>query len=693
MKLGIKQKTLLVLVSVVVLTAVLHALLAWYFTKRQNELAAFAQLDRELHAWENDLSDCVLDMKARALMTVGDETVLSQIVEQVRLERRLRESVRQADVAHLTRALGDVKSVSLGRLQLALRTGGFSSIAVRTRGILSHYVSSSEVGMAVPRPGSNQGPYPWVGTYVDDERQVATASWPAWREVQRPALGGSATREPSQPTLSVAITGPDATVLDLAVPVQGVLEDVPVSGGNRLGTELVGDAGIPRDAMHASPTDTGERRQTVAVMVFRKVLDRSALQLVARHTGGWPALFSPDGRRGQQIVDLGVNPRELLDLTQQAHPGAANVYLGSVVTTQGPGYVGVRRWDFEGTPYLILALAVSRRGARENITQTVSAILIASAGMLFLSLVVGTLAIGRFLEPIVALAAAVKERTTARGAVDRSLMPSPNVFERLHTIDTHAPGEVADLVHGFNTLLRALARELALRLDERVAERTRIARELHDTLLQSFHGVLYRFQAAKNMLPGHPAEAKQVLAHGMDAAIQAITEGRDAVRALRASATVEHDLADALSALGAELVQAYEEAEPAPRVVINVEGHSRVLHPIVRHETYRVAAEALRNAFRHARALRIDVEIRYGDHEFQLVVRDDGRGIDPQTLDSLPDGHWGLTGMRERAESIAGTLRVWSAVGTGTEIDLTIPGSRAYALPDRVSEAGRDSVG
>jgi signal transduction histidine kinase len=263
----------------------------------------------------------------------------------------------------------------------------------------------------------------------------------------------------------------------------------------------------------------------------------------------------------------------------------------------------------------------------------------------------------------------------------------------LQLIDTHAPGEVGDLVHGFNTLVRELARELELRFDERVNERTRIARELHDTLLQSFHGVLYRFQAARNMLPGRPAEAKQMLARGMEAAIQAVTEGRDAVHALRASTAVAHDLADALGAFGAELVQAHEGAETAPRVAINEEGHSRELHPIVRHEIYRVAAEALRNAFRHARAQHIDVDIRYGHQEFQLLVRDDGRGIDPETLDTLPDGHWGLTGMRERAESIAGNLRVWSALGSGTEIDLTIPSSRAYAKFHQGSGSGRESVG
>jgi signal transduction histidine kinase len=277
-----------------------------------------------------------------------------------------------------------------------------------------------------------------------------------------------------------------------------------------------------------------------------------------------------------------------------------------------------------------------RMSTRRNMAPPITVILAASAGILIVSLLGGTLAIGRVLDP---------------------------------------------MVHEFDVLRRELAREFELRLDERVSERTRIARELHDTVLQSFHGVLYRFQAAKNLLPGRAAEARQVLVRGLDDAANAIAEGRDALHALRASTVVSNNLAEVLGALGGELARVHEDARPSPDVGINVEGHSRDLHPIVHYETYRVAAEALRNAFQHAQAQHIDVDIRYGGHHFQVLVRDDGRGIDPERLDAQPDGHWGLTGMRERAESIGGTLRVWSAVDAGTEIELTVPARRAYANP------------
>jgi signal transduction histidine kinase len=112
---------------------------------------------------------------------------------------------------------------------------------------------------------------------------------------------------------------------------------------------------------------------------------------------------------------------------------------------------------------------------------------------------------------------------------------------------------------------------------------------------------------------------------------------------------------------------------------VAVQGTSRDLHPILRDDIYRIAGEALRNSFRHAHARRIEVEITYGDRQFRLQVRDDGTGMDAPALADDRRGHFGLSGMRERAELVGGRLEVWSEVGAGTEIDLTIPATKAYA--------------
>jgi signal transduction histidine kinase/ligand-binding sensor domain-containing protein len=229
--------------------------------------------------------------------------------------------------------------------------------------------------------------------------------------------------------------------------------------------------------------------------------------------------------------------------------------------------------------------------------------------------------------------------------------------------------------------VRQLQHQFAIGLEARVNERTRIARELHDTLLQSFQGLILRFQAATNLLPERPVEAKQRFESAIDQAAQAVTEGRDAVQGLRSSTVETNDLAMAISALREEL-QADGTIADSTLFRMAVEGTPRNLHPILRDEVYRIAGETLRNAFRHAQARQIEVEIHYDAREFRLRVRDDGKGIDPEILGEHPrPGHFGLHGMRERAKIVGGQLDVWSELDSGTEVELRIPASRAYATP------------
>ena len=227
--------------------------------------------------------------------------------------------------------------------------------------------------------------------------------------------------------------------------------------------------------------------------------------------------------------------------------------------------------------------------------------------------------------------------------------------------------------------LRQLAQQFNMRLEERVNERTRIARDLHDTLLQSFQGLMFRLQAVRDVLPGRaPAEAIEALDIALERGDKAIAEGRDTVADLRQPVMGDSDIAQALTTLGEELAaQSGNGAAPCVRVL--VEGKQRELNPILRDEIYRIAREALRNAFRHARAQKIEAEITYGDSQFLLHVRDDGSGIDLEVANQgARAGHWGLPGMRERAKSFGGKVEVWSERGAGTEIELSVPGAIAY---------------
>jgi signal transduction histidine kinase len=216
-------------------------------------------------------------------------------------------------------------------------------------------------------------------------------------------------------------------------------------------------------------------------------------------------------------------------------------------------------------------------------------------------------------------------------------------------------------------------------LEARLGERTRIARELHDTLLQSLHGLMFRFQAARNMLPGRPEQAMQDLDGAIARTEQAIAESRGAIRDLRSEPVAQSDLAELLMAMRQELAT-FEDANcdgPVFRVI--VEGERRRLSPILQAEVYGIARELLRNAFQHASAHRIEAEIRYEDHLFRLRVRDDGKGMDPKVLEAGGrTGHWGLAGVRERAQKLGVRLDFWSEAGAGTEVQLTVPAAVAY---------------
>jgi signal transduction histidine kinase/ligand-binding sensor domain-containing protein len=225
--------------------------------------------------------------------------------------------------------------------------------------------------------------------------------------------------------------------------------------------------------------------------------------------------------------------------------------------------------------------------------------------------------------------------------------------------------------------LKQLSSQFNMRIEERVGERTRIARELHDTLLQSFQGLMLRLQVVNELLP--EGKAKVHLEQTLKRADQAISEGRSAVYDLRSSTMTENDLAQAVRALGDELA-----AQDEAAFRLTVEGQPRDMHPLVRDELYRITREALRNAFSHARARQIEVEITYAEQLFRLRIRDDGLGIAQEFLGQGRPGHYGMTGMRERAKQIGAKLSIWSRAGAGTEIELSIPAPNAYdKLPKR----------
>lgn len=227
-------------------------------------------------------------------------------------------------------------------------------------------------------------------------------------------------------------------------------------------------------------------------------------------------------------------------------------------------------------------------------------------------------------------------------------------------------------------LNQQLQESLEQRLEDRIQERTRLARELHDSLLQGFQGMIFRLEAVRGLLPVQAEEAALQLDVAIERGVAAVNEGRRTVGELRVPGPSGNDLARALVDLGHEFEPLNDPNVP-PDYRVLVQGREAALEPTVRDEAYRIAREAVRNAFRHARAKLVEVEVVFGERSFKVRVRDNGVGLDSTVLEQgHRKGHWGLPGMRERALGFGGELQVWSQRDAGTEIELTIAGRIAY---------------
>jgi signal transduction histidine kinase/ligand-binding sensor domain-containing protein len=220
--------------------------------------------------------------------------------------------------------------------------------------------------------------------------------------------------------------------------------------------------------------------------------------------------------------------------------------------------------------------------------------------------------------------------------------------------------------------MSALAAQMNMRFEERLAERTRIAQELHDTLLQGFMSASMQLHVADDRLPAD-SPAKPLLGRVLQLMGRVIDEGRNTVRGLRSSDIVRQNLEEEFSRIQKDLAIS---TQCEFRVI--VEGAPRQMRPVIHDEVYYIGREALANAFRHSGATEVVVEIEYTTSHLRILVRDNGCGVDPQILNSGREGHWGLSGMRERAERIGGKLKVLSMASAGTEIHLSIPSRLAF---------------
>ena len=224
----------------------------------------------------------------------------------------------------------------------------------------------------------------------------------------------------------------------------------------------------------------------------------------------------------------------------------------------------------------------------------------------------------------------------------------------------------------YRVWLYQVTKKLNLRFKERLAERTRVAQELHDTLLQGVLSASMQLHVAVDQMP-EDSPQRPALQRVLQLMGQVVDEGRNTLRGLRSTVEDARDLQSSLSRIPQEFGN-----EQGIDFRVIVEGSPLALRPTIRDDVYSIGREALVNAFRHSQANNIDVELEYAPSQLRVLVRDDGCGIDPQVLRSGRDGHWGLSGMRERAKRIGAKLRVLSRTQGGTEIELCVPSDIAF---------------
>ena len=222
--------------------------------------------------------------------------------------------------------------------------------------------------------------------------------------------------------------------------------------------------------------------------------------------------------------------------------------------------------------------------------------------------------------------------------------------------------------------------QLRERFEERLSERTRIAQELHDSLIQDVMGISLQIEVTDELLPAD-FPAKQPLARALGLCKSALDAGRRALNDLRTASLTAADLVKSFSQLTNELTR-----EAGTKIDVIVEGRERPLNAVTGNDVLQIGRQAIANALQHSHAKKIHVLLSYGDRLLQLRVQDNGCGISGETLNLGRPGHYGIAGMKERAERLGGSISIRSRVGKGTEVTLTVPGQSLYRDDTRRSD-------
>lgn len=455
MKHGIKFHVVGVVVSLLAFTTLLNVLLAWTFTNRQHEEAAFESLRHGLLEWQSELTATADRVRHLALATAGDVVVLQQIDDVMTLERTLEDTREAAERADLSRTLGYRRTVAISRLQLALQAGGFSSIEVWTLGHASHRVTRSGAGLRMVR---SDGSPRWLAASADAAGALPLRRWPAWTEGTVPEPVAD---QPTAPGASILVNGDTHFTLRVQVPIQAIPIQVPTENPGRPVRHFYTRHAVA--GANEPPSDPDARPVVVALIVFDLAIDAAMLRNVPHGSQQQPMLMALDGSR--HLVRPGEpGPTPALRVASVA--GATGAFSRQLVDLgDGSRYLSMTTWSLDGRPALRLGMSVSRAGTVANVRQTVLAVLLAAGATMTVAVLLGLAWVRRYLDPLVALTKAV------RGIAQRRSGELHTPPGRLQPVSLVAPAEVGQLAAAFNEMLQALQQSLET-LEQRVQERT-----------------------------------------------------------------------------------------------------------------------------------------------------------------------------------------------------------------------------
>jgi signal transduction histidine kinase/DNA-binding NarL/FixJ family response regulator len=462
---GIRSKLLLAFVTVLVTITGLNVGLAIHLTNLQSEREAFASLTRQTILLQNELQETTMNLRAITEQNVGGADNLSDMAA---IYARTQYIINNPElVAMNERGLVFDKVISMNRLLVVLRTAGFSSAAVYIDNELSHYVTTTEAGIRLPRAGYKT----LIKTEQSQAGELEFDKWPNWPEGDPPPLVTSHITLVDRPTISFDFVMEQMVVLQIVIPVQGVTQTVMLSNmtvGSNEGL-LINDPAIATPET-LNQSKSGQNNPTIiGAFVFKKVFDQAFLEEIAEKTGLLPALYSPDGIHQ---IHLKMDPADLAQWIREDQAAIdRQTWQRTLVVGRESYYQTLALWQFEEEPRLIVGAAQSGASAAQKVRETVTGLVGIAGLVLVVGGLLGYVLFDRLVKPIVTLTDTVSRiglSTQIEGPVQTT---TPTFSDKLVEIDLQADDEVQQLTAAFNAMIRQLRQSFET-LEERVAART-----------------------------------------------------------------------------------------------------------------------------------------------------------------------------------------------------------------------------